>query len=231
MAHDGTVFLDEIGTLSHATQIKLLEVLQDGSFNRVGGTESLHTSARIIGATNADLLAMADTGGFRRDLFYRLNVFPIELPALRARREDLPHLVTLFLGNLNRKYGKAITGLDSGLAEALQHYHWPGNLRELENVLERAYILESGSSLSAASFPETLIIGSKIVQASDESQPLPLAEARQIAIDAFERTYLQNLLKKHKGRVSPSAREAHITPRQLSRLAAKHGVDKKAYKS
>ncbi|BBO84917.1 Fis family transcriptional regulator [Desulfosarcina ovata subsp. sediminis] len=231
MAQEGTIFLDEIGTITHATQIKLLQVLQDGTFNRVGGKDILYTNARIIGATNADLEKMAETGNFRKDLYYRLNVFPIELPALRDRKEDLPHLVTLFLANLEKKYGKAITGLESGIADAMQDYSWPGNLRELENILERAYILESGSLLRSGSFPDTLIIGSKIVQAANESKSLPLSEARQIAIDEFERTYLENLLKKHKGRVNVSAKEAHITTRQLSRLAAKHGVDKKKYKS
>jgi DNA-binding NtrC family response regulator len=231
MAREGTVFLDEIGTVTHATQVKLLQVLQDGTYSRVGGTDILHTNARIIGATNADLEKMAEAGSFRKDLYYRLNVFPIELPALRARKEDLPHLVSLFLANLNKKYGKPITGLESGIAEAMQDHHWPGNMRELENILERAYILETGSLLSSGSFPGTLIIGSKIVQAVNESHSLPLSEARQIAIDEFERTYLENLLKKHRGRVNQSAREARITTRQLSRLATKHGVNKKKYKS
>ena len=231
MAQEGTIFLDEIGTISCATQIKLLQVLQDGTFNRVGGKDLLHTNARIIGATNADLKQMAEAGSFRKDLYYRLNVFPVELPALRDRKEDLPHLVTLFLANLDKKYGKKITGLESGIAEAMRDYSWPGNLRELENILERAYILESGSLLRSGSFPDTLIIGSKIEQAVNESSSLPLSEARQIAIDEFERTYLENLLKKHKGRVSFAAKEAHITTRQFSRLTARHGVNKKKYKS
>ena len=114
--------------------------------------------------------------------------------------------------------------------DALQMYDWPGNLRELENILERAYILETDEVLAPESFPETLIINSKLVQAIGEDRSMPLAEARQIAIDEFERTYLEKLLTKHRGRINASAREAHITSRQLSRLVTKHGLDKKTFK-
>jgi DNA-binding NtrC family response regulator len=231
MANDGTVFLDEIGTVTASAQIKLLQVLQDGTFHRVGGTETIQTNARIIAATNAELQKMAVSGTFRNDLYFRLNVFPVELPSLKNRKEDLSHLINLFLANLNKKYGKSISGLESGLVEALQDYDWPGNLRELENVLERAYILNRGQTLKAESFTETLTLGSKIAQATDGTKVLPLPEARKIAIDEFERTYLEKLLKKHSGKINISAQEAHITTRQFSRLAAKHGLDKKNYKA
>jgi two-component system response regulator HydG len=230
MAQNGTIFLDEIGTITPAVQIKLLQVLQDGTFNRVGGTDQLHADARIIAATNANLEGMANSGSFRKDLFYRLNIFPIELPPLIERMEDLPHLVVLFLDKLNKKYGKNIDGIEPGLIEAMQTYNWPGNLRELENVLERAYILETSHHLSPESFPERLIIGSKIIQTMNTTDQLPLAEARQIAIDAFERNYLSKLLVKHNGRINWSAKEAQITTRQLSRLVTKHGLDKDRYK-
>ncbi|BBO75591.1 Fis family transcriptional regulator [Desulfosarcina widdelii] len=230
MARNGTLFLDEIGTISLAAQIKLLQVLQDGTFNRLGNEETLQTNARIIAATNADLEQMAATGAFRKDLFYRLNIFPIQLPQLSERLEDLPHLADVFLNRLNNKYGKNINGLHPGLIDALKAYDWPGNLRELENILERAYILETGNVLRPESFPETLIVGSEIQQAVDRSEELPLSEARQIAIDAFEQTYLEKLLKKHSGKIGSSAKEAHITSRQFSRLASKHGLDKKMYK-
>jgi DNA-binding NtrC family response regulator len=231
MARDGTIFLDEIGTITPAAQIKLLQVLQDGTFNRLGAQEQLRTNARIIGATNADLQQMADSGSFRRDLLYRLNVFPIEIPSLKDRLEDLPHLVDLFLTNLNAKYGKAIKGVHPGVKENLQTYHWPGNLRELENVLERAYILETGDALMPERFPQAMMIGSKIDHIIIGNQEgLSLAKARQLAIDEFERLYLIKLLKKHKGRINNSAAEADITPRQLSRLVSRHGLDKKKFK-
>ncbi|MGD9368963.1 MAG: sigma-54 dependent transcriptional regulator [Desulfobacteraceae bacterium] len=231
MARDGTIFLDEIGTITPAAQIKLLQVLQDGTFSRLGAQEQLRTNARIITATNADLQQMADAGAFRRDLLYRLNVFPIEIPPLKDRLEDLPHLIDLFLANLNAKYGKAIKGVHPGVKENLQTYLWPGNLRELENVLERAYILETGDVLMPDRFPRAMMIDSKIDHfIIDNQEGLTLAKARQLAIDEFERLYLIKLLKKHKGRINSSAAEAGVTPRQLSRLVSRHGLDKKKYR-
>jgi two-component system response regulator HydG len=230
MAGDGTMFLDEIGTITSATQIKLLQVLQDGTFSRVGGTEQLHTNARIIAATNADLQRMVESGAFRGDLYYRLNVFPIELPPLRDRKEDIPNLLNQFIVNLNRKYGKDINRLQKGLSETLSEYPWPGNLRELENILERAYIIESGDALSPESFPETMMMSSRIAQSIGNPGTLTLAEARQIAVDEFERTYLIQLLIKHSGKVNPSAKEAGISTRQLSRLISRYDLDKKSFK-
>jgi len=230
MAREGTIFLDEIGTITPSAQIKLLQVLQDGTFSRIGGTEQLSTNARIIAATNADLQRMVDSGTFRSDLYYRLNIFPVELPPLRERKEDIPHLMELFLANLNKKYGKTIHRLQAGLSEALAEYPWPGNLRELENIFERAFILETGDTLSSESFPETMMMSSVIVQSIENPDVLPLAKARQIAIDEFERAYLTRLLKKHNGRITPSAEEAGISTRQLSRLIVRHGLDKKGFK-
>jgi transcriptional regulator with PAS, ATPase and Fis domain len=230
MAREGTIFLDEIGTITPSAQIKLLHALQDGTFSRIGGTEQLSTNARIIAATNADLQRMVESGTFRSDLYYRLNIFPIELLPLRARKEDIPHLVDLFLANLNRKYGKKILRLQEGLAEALAAYPWPGNLRELENVFERAFIMASGDILGSDSFPETLMMSSRIAQTIKNPETLSLADARQMAVDEFERAYLTQLLKKHNGRITPSAEEAGVSTRQLSRLLVRHGLDKKGFK-
>jgi transcriptional regulator with GAF, ATPase, and Fis domain len=230
MARDGTIFLDEIGTITPAAQIKLLQVLQDGTFSRLGAQEQLRTNARIIAATNADLQELADAGSFRKDLLYRLNVFPIEIPPLRDRLEDLPHLVDLFLTNLNAKYGKTIKGVHPEVKKNLQTYLWPGNLRELENVLERAYILETGDVLMTERFPQAMMMGSQIDHIIDNQNELPLSKARQLAIDEFERLYLIKLLKKHNGRINVSAAEAGVTARQLSRLVSRHGLDKKKYK-
>jgi DNA-binding NtrC family response regulator len=232
MARGGTIFLDEIGTIGAAAQIKLLQVLQDGTFSRVGGEGQLQTNARIIAATNADLEKMVDGGAFRRDLFYRLNIFPIEIPPLRDRLEDLPHLVELALSNLNRKYGKNIQRLHPDVEAHLRHYIWPGNLRELENVLERAYILESGDILMPERFPVAIMADpSHIGQSRDDWDELPLSQARQMAVDQFEIRYLVNLLKRHKGRINSAAEAAGITPRQLNRLVSRHGLDKRNYRS
>jgi len=232
MACAGTIFLDEIGTISAAAQIKLLQVLQDGTFSRVGAEGQLQTDARIIAATNADLEKMADEGAFRRDLFYRLNIFPIEIPPLRDRLEDLPHLVDLFLTNLNRKYGKNIKGLHPDIKTRLGRYTWPGNLRELENVLERAYILEDGDVLMPSRFPVAIMAApSRMPQSPGDWNDLPLSQARQMAVDQFEGRYLIHLLKHHRGRISSAAEAAGITPRQLSRLLSRHGLDKRDYRS
>lgn len=230
LAQEGTIFLDEIGTISAAAQIKLLQVLQDGTYSRVGGSEQLHTNARIIAATNADLENMVVSGQFRKDLFYRLNIFPIEMPPLKERIEDLPRLVNLFLVKLNAKYQKKIKGVVPGIMECMQAYDWPGNLRELENVLERGIILETGNLLKPERFPPMLVNCLKTGASLASEIELPLAESRQKVIQAFERVYLTNLLIKHKGKVNVSAQEAGVSTRQLSRLVAKYDLDVKAFK-
>jgi transcriptional regulator with GAF, ATPase, and Fis domain len=141
LASSGTIFLDEIGTLTPSAQIKLLQVIQDGTFSRVGGEAMLKTDARVIAATNADLTAMSERGEFRKDLYYRLNVFPVEIPPLRERLGDIPYFVEIFLKKLNQKHGKNIHVVHPHILEALKKYHWPGNIRELENLMERACIL------------------------------------------------------------------------------------------
>jgi transcriptional regulator with GAF, ATPase, and Fis domain len=141
LAEGGTIFLDEVGELPAETQIALLRVLQEREFERVGGTGSIRSSVRVIAATNRDLEAAIDTGMFRSDLFYRLNVFPIEMPALRERREDIPLLVEYFIDRLARKAGKSFQTVNKKSLALLQSYPWPGNIRELQNVIERSVIV------------------------------------------------------------------------------------------
>jgi formate hydrogenlyase transcriptional activator len=141
LAEGGTIFLDEIGELPAATQIALLHVLQEHEFERVGGTETIRTNVRVIAATNRDLQAAIAGGTFRSDLFYRLNVFPIEVPPLRERREDIPVLVEYFIDRYATKAGKSIHGINKKSLELLQSYPWPGNVRELQNVIERSVIV------------------------------------------------------------------------------------------
>jgi transcriptional regulator with GAF, ATPase, and Fis domain len=141
LAEGGTIFLDEIGELPAETQIALLRVLQEHEFERVGGTGSIRTNVRVIAATNRDLQAAIAAGIFRSDLFYRLNVFPIEVPPLRERREDIPVLVEYFIDRYARKTGKSIRGVNKKSLELLQSYPWPGNIRELQNVIERSVIV------------------------------------------------------------------------------------------
>jgi PAS domain S-box-containing protein len=148
LAEGGTIFLDEIGELPAETQIALLRVLQEREFERVGGTQSIRTDVRLIAATNRDLEAAIAAGTFRSDLFYRLNVFPIEIPPLRERREDIPLLVEYFIDCYARKAGKSITGVNKESLDLLQAYPWPGNIRELQNVIERSVIVSSGDVFS-----------------------------------------------------------------------------------
>jgi formate hydrogenlyase transcriptional activator len=141
VAHGGTIFLDEVGELPKETQIALLRVLQEHEFERVGGTRSIQTNVRVIAATNRNLQAAINAGTFRSDLFYRLNVFPLEVPPLRDRREDIPDLVEYFIDRCANDVGKNITGINNKSLELLQSYPWPGNIRELQNVIERSVIL------------------------------------------------------------------------------------------
>jgi DNA-binding NtrC family response regulator len=231
LARGGTIFLDEIGTISAVAQIKLLQVLQDGTFSRVGGEEVLTTDARVIAATNADLPAMQERGEFRKDLYYRLNVFPVEIPPLRERTEDIPHLIKGLLKKLNLEHGKNIHAVHPNVLQALKSYNWPGNIRELENLLERAYILETTAQLTPDSFPIELIESSPICASMTVDARLTLAEARRQAIEDFERQYLKELFTHYKGKVNRAAEGAGVSTRQLNKLMAKYGIQKELYKA
>ncbi len=155
-ANGGTLFLDEIGEMSLAAQVSLLRVLQDGEFTRVGGNEVIKTDVRVVAATNKDLEKEIEEGRFRRDLFYRLNVYPIVLPPLRERPEDIEQLVAYFVERFQQKSGKRVTGISDQALRALQAYPWPGNVRELENCVERAVIVASGRMVTENDWPETI---------------------------------------------------------------------------
>jgi transcriptional regulator with GAF, ATPase, and Fis domain len=148
LANGGTLFLDEVGELPAETQVALLRVLQEHEFERVGGTRPIRTDVRVIAATNRDLQAAISAESFRSDLFYRLHVFPIEIPPLRERKEDIPLLVKYFIDRYGRKAGKHITAIDKTTLQVLQAYPWPGNIRELQNVIERSVIVCETASLS-----------------------------------------------------------------------------------
>ncbi len=147
LADKGTLFLDEVGEMPLELQAKLLRVLQEGEFERLGSTQTLRVSVRVIAATNRNLDKSVEEGSFREDLFYRLNVFPIESPPLRERLEDIPVLVNHFIKKFGKRLGKPIEKVSQQVIDALQAYHWPGNIRELENLMERAIIIATGKSL------------------------------------------------------------------------------------
>jgi len=181
MAEGGTIFLDEVGELPLETQIALLRALQEHEFERVGGTRSIQTNVRVVAATNRDLWAAIAAGTFRSDLFYRLNVFPIEMPPLRERQEDIPVLVEYFIHRCARSAGKNIRGIKKKSLDLLQSYPWPGNIRELQNVIERSVIMCETENFSV---DETWLprepVASEFNDETDFSQRLAAREKEMI---------------------------------------------------
>lgn len=193
-AHDGTLFLDEVGDLPASVQVKLLRVLQDGTFSRVGSNEVLKSDVRIVAATNKDLAAEVTAGRFREDLYYRLNVIEIRLPALRERPEDIPLLAEYFLQNIARRSGMARLQLSGEAVETLQKYNWPGNVRELENTITRACALASSELLLPADIPfgrTPRVDRSKMGEIFDQLTEL----ARREGCDALEFTQREMILR------------------------------------
>ncbi|SOB60442.1 Two component, sigma54 specific, transcriptional regulator, Fis family [Pseudodesulfovibrio profundus] len=222
LAHGGTIFLDEIGTVSQSVQVKLLNIIQERILQRVGGENDIPVDVRIIAATNEDMGQLCEEGKFRRDLFYRLNVFPIRIPALRERQEDLPRLSEEFIRQFNGQLNTEIKGIHPHVLNIFKGYDWPGNVRELENVIERACILETGEVLQPDSFPPDLIDTQGEVVTAPVKTDLPLKEARQITIDKFEKQYLSSLLDQCQGIIKNAAQKAGITTRQLNKLMNRH---------
>lgn len=228
LAHRGTIFLDEISTISTSLQVKLLKVIQDSTFQRVGGEVDIHVDVRIIAASNVNLKEYVQEKRFRQDLYYRLNVFPVEIPPLRQRKEDIPDFCHAFLRRMNRMSTKQIVDIDDHVVEALKSYEWPGNIRELENLIERAHILERTPRLTLESFPAEVLEQAQPKSALDVTETLQAA--RQRMIEEFEREYLIGALKAKKGRISETAELAGIGVRQLHKLLTKYGIRKEAFK-
>lgn len=226
----GTVFLDEIGTLTPSAQIKMLQVLQEKRFARVGGEEMIEVDVRLVTATNLDLKKRCRENLFREDLYYRLNVFPIEMIPLRERSEDIPLLVDIFLNRLNREHNKNIHGVSSEVMDVLRRYDWPGNVRELENLIERAYILERDAILCPESFPGELFSFESLTPRKSNDAPPTLEDVRRSALDQVERRYLREVLLMNKGRIDQTAAMAGVTTRQLHNLMNKYGLRKEEFK-
>lgn len=192
LASHSTIFLDEIGELSLELQVKLLRVLQEKEIERVGGKSVISTDVRIISATNRNLMAEVEAGRFRRDLFYRLNVFPISLPALRERREDLPLLASHFLHQYSMKAARYFEGFSQRALQDMMQYHWPGNVRELEHLIERQVLLSSGTIIKNIDIPSD---GQMIAVQDDQNLPVK-------TIYENERDHIFEVLKRCKGKVS-----------------------------
>ncbi len=230
LAHGGTIFLDEIGTVSQSVQVKLLNVIQERIIQRVGGENDIPVDVRIIAATNEDMGLLCEEGKFRRDLFYRLNVFPVRIPPLRDRANDIPRLAESFINQFNGLLNTEIKGVHPQVLDTLLEYDWPGNVRELENVIERACILETGDVLLPDSFPPDLLDVQGEVVTSPVKTSLPLKEARQITVDKFEKQYLSSILEQCNGVIKDTAERAGVTTRQLNKLMNRHGLDRKDFK-
>jgi len=215
-ASKGTLFLDEIGDLPQELQPKLLNVLQDREFFRVGGSKMLRTDARVIAATNVDLRRRVDEGTFREDLYYRLNIIELRIPSLRERKEDIPSLTTAILERIARRRGSEGWHLTPQAAEALSDYDWPGNVRQLENVLERATAFAEKPLLHTDDFVNLLETRRETTQLSAGTRGLTLQEIER---DAFIQTYLRTGKNKAK-----TARELGISERSVYNLLGRHGL-------
>ena len=232
VAHNGTIFLDEIGTITPSSQIKLLQILQDRIVQRVGEDETTSVNVRIIAAANEDLVAMCASNRFRTDLFYRLNVYPIEIPPLRDRVDDIPYLLDAFLARLNSMYEKNITGVEPAVLKAFEGYSWPGNIREMENLIERAYIKEKTSTITQKSIPIEIpdLMENGGVPSAQDISDLPLAEFRNNAVAQIEQHYLKALLVKFQGKINESSKAAGISTRQFGKLLSKYDIKKENFK-
>jgi len=227
LAHRGTIFLDEIGELPPETQITLLRVLQEREFERVGGSQPISVDVRVLAATNRDLNAAVDAGTFRQDLFYRLNVFPIQIPALRERGDDIPVLLEYFIERYAKKAGKRIRTISKKTLELFQAYDWPGNIRELQNVVERAVVLCDGEMFSV----DETWLKRKLPRES----PLSMPASALGRLDADqEKRIIEAALAETRGRIAgPSGAAAMLgIPRQtLDSKISSLGIDKRRFKS
>lgn len=207
MAHGGTVFLDEIGDMPMAIQAKLLRVLEDRTFRRVGGVKDIHVDIRIVSATNCDLLAAIEEKLFRSDLYYRLQVIPIFLPPLRERRDDILVLARSFIANFNKEFGKDVRQISDEAEKVLVKYDWPGNIRELRNVIERAIILENDETMELEHLPRELVSRSAPTGGSPLIFNLP---AEGIDIEDVERELIRQALDSSEGNQSKAAKKLNL---------------------
>lgn len=233
-ANNGTLFLDEIGDLKLDMQVKLLRVIQDKAFTPVGSIREIKTNVRIIAATNRNLEKMIQEGKFREDLFYRLNVMPIFMPPLRERLDDLDKLVDYFIKKFNKKQNRNFESVDPTTLSLLKKYKWPGNIRELENFVERAFIVESGVKITNASLTESMksLLPSSSISSSSTLNTLPSSASddsfKPLDFDNFkeemEKEFIIKALKQNKGRINQTVANANIPKNTLLRKMRKYGI-------
>jgi len=237
LAHGGTLFLDEIGEIPIEMQVKLLRVLQESEFERVGGIKTIKVDVRLVTATNRDLLAEVGAGAFREDLFYRLNVVPIHIPPLRERREDIPLLADHFIAKFNDRLKKEIAAITPEAVERLVAYQWPGNIRELENLMERTVLFCEGPEIRVSDLPPEVAgapapqPGSAAAHAAGEELPRPAPESLKEAVRAeterVERELIQRALDATGGNVTQAARKLKISRKSLQTKMKELGLREK----
>jgi Nif-specific regulatory protein len=223
LANGGTIFLDEVGDFSPATQIKLLRVLQEREFERVGGNSTIKVDVRVIAATNRNLEQAIEDGSFRQDLYYRLNVFPIHLPPLRERKSDILLLADFFVEKYSKANHKNLRRISTPAIDMLMAYHWPGNVRELENCVERAVLVSTDDVLHGHYLPPTL--------QTAESSGTMFSGTLQATMDNVERELLLDALKSARGNKAKAARALGITERLMGIRVRKHGLDTRRFRT
>jgi DNA-binding NtrC family response regulator len=229
-ANRGTLFLDEVGELPLPVQVKLNRALQDKEIRRVGENTPFSVDVRIIAATHRDLKAEVQAGRFREDLFYRLHVFPIRVPALRERREDIPALAAHFLTKHARSGKREIVGIGNAAMRGLTAYNWPGNVRELENAIERAVAIAAGKEIDIRDLPAELRGAQVGALPAEVLVKMPYREAMETARDRISREYLAVLLREFDGNVTRAAERAGIERESLHRLLKRYSVRSEEFK-
>ncbi len=236
LANGGTLFLDEVGELPLETQVKLLRVLQEREFEPVGSNRSVHVDVRIIAATNRNLQESISAGSFRSDLYYRLNVFPLEVPPLRERRSDIPQLAMFFLSRYSRNLGKRMEGISAAGTERLSRYSWPGNIRELQNVIERALILSPGPILQLetdlVSVSASEAVRDPAREVAEAAQPTEPSSALK-TLDEVERAHISAVLQQTHGVIegaNGAAKTLGMHPNTLRHRMEKLGIKRSAHR-
>ncbi|NPV04371.1 MAG: sigma-54-dependent Fis family transcriptional regulator [Syntrophaceae bacterium] len=225
LAHKGTLFLDEIGDLPREMQVKLLRVIQDHEFERVGGIQTIKVDVRLVAATNRNLQQDVREGRFREDLFYRLNVMPIHVPPLRERKEDIPALLDYFIGKFNRKLDRRIAGADPEVVDLLMDHDWPGNIRELENLTERLVLMARGERIVMGDVPAELIEAVEArTQAGAPDEKRSIKDLIREKTEDIEKQMILRALEECEGNISKAARQLGLSRRGLHLKLAKYSL-------
>jgi transcriptional regulator with PAS, ATPase and Fis domain len=219
IANNGTILLDEIGELSLNTQAKLLRVLQEREFERVGGSDTIKINFRLIASTNKDLKKEVEKRSFRNDLYYRINIMPINLPPLRERKEDISILANYFISELSKEMNKKVSPLSQEIIETLKGYDWPGNVRELRNIMERLVVMSHAGEINLSDFPEELKLNGRIMSLPQAGTSL--AESKK----EFEKKFIMEALSRNHHNVGKTAAEISIAKKNLYKKMKEYRID------